>query len=42
MCWASSIFMLFSPLVLCDCYLYEALVITKHFFCSFLPELCKL
>ncbi|KAL4670665.1 hypothetical protein H8957_017862, partial [Semnopithecus entellus] len=39
---ASSLFMLFSPLVLCDCYLYEVLVITKHFFCPFLPELCKL
>uniref|UniRef100_A0A2K5DMM5 Uncharacterized protein n=1 Tax=Aotus nancymaae TaxID=37293 RepID=A0A2K5DMM5_AOTNA len=39
---ASSIFVLLSPLVSCDCGLYGALVITKWFFCPFLPELCKL
>uniref|UniRef100_A0A2K6U3S8 Uncharacterized protein n=1 Tax=Saimiri boliviensis boliviensis TaxID=39432 RepID=A0A2K6U3S8_SAIBB len=39
---ASSIFMLFSPLVSCDCDLYGALLITKCFFGPFLPELCKL
>uniref|UniRef100_A0A8I3WPT0 Uncharacterized protein n=1 Tax=Callithrix jacchus TaxID=9483 RepID=A0A8I3WPT0_CALJA len=42
MCWASSVFMLFSPLVSCDCDLYGALVIINGFFGPFLPELCKL